>query len=94
LNGTNLQFQLCIFSGLINIRKSDRGALIRIEDLQLLVLEDVFCEMDYWAIDTQVVYLKVHLPMPADNPVLQSLDSNLLKLSNTGHESRLAKRAW
>jgi len=69
-NGTNLQFQLCIFSGVVNICKSDRGALNRIQDLQLLVFVDLFCEMDHQAIDTQMVYLQVHLLMPADDPSL------------------------
>jgi len=81
--GTNLQFQLCIFSGVVNRRKSDRGALNRIQDLQLLMFADLFWEMDHWAIDTQMVYLQVHLPMPADDPGLQSLVSKLLQPSST-----------
>jgi hypothetical protein len=42
LDGTNLQFQLGIFSGVVNIRKSDREALNPIQDLQLLVFADLF----------------------------------------------------
>ena len=64
-NGTNLQFQLCIFSGVVNIRKCDRGALTTIQDSQLLVFADQFWEVDHQAIDTQMVYIQVHLLMPA-----------------------------
>jgi hypothetical protein len=42
LNGTNLEFQQCICLGVVNIRKSDRGALNKIHDLQLLVFADLF----------------------------------------------------
>ena len=78
-NGTNLQFQRCIFSGVVNIRKSDRGALSCIQDLQLLMFADLFWEIDHRAIDTQRVYLQMHLLMPADDPGLRSLVSKLLQ---------------
>jgi len=51
--------------------KSDRGALNRIKDLQLLVFADLFWGMDRQAIDTQMAYLQEHLLMPADDPELQ-----------------------
>ena len=51
-------------------RKSDRGALNRIQDLQRLVFADRFWEMDCWAMDTQMVYLQEHLLMLADDPEL------------------------
>jgi len=90
-NGTNLQFQLCIFSWVVNIHNSDGGALNRIQDLQLLVFADLLWDMDHWAIDTQMVYLQVHLVMPADNHGLQSLVSKLLQPLSTCHQILLAK---
>jgi len=90
LYGTDLQFQLCIFLGVVNFRKSDRGALQRIQDFQLLVFADLFCEMNHQAINTQMVYLQVHLVMPTDNPGLQSLVSKLLQQSSTCHRIIMA----
>jgi hypothetical protein len=40
-NGTNIQLQLCIFSGVVNIHKSDSCVLHRIQDLQRLVFADL-----------------------------------------------------
>jgi len=90
-NGSYLQFQLCIFLGVVNIHKSDRCAINRIQDWQRLAFADVFWDMDHWAIDTQMVSLQVHLLMPADNPGLQSQVSNLLQPSSTCHQGTLAK---
>jgi len=75
----------------VNIRKSDRGALNRIQDSQFLVFADLVCEMDHQAIDTQMVYLEVHLLMPTDNPGLQSLVSKHLQPSSTCHWILFAK---
>jgi hypothetical protein len=46
--------------------KSDRRASNRIQNLQLLMFADPFCEMDCCAIDTTIVYLLQHFIMPAD----------------------------
>jgi len=93
LNGTNLQFQLCILLGVVNIRKTDRGSINRIQDLHLLVYADLFWEIDHRAINTQTVYLQVHPLMPANDPGLQSLLSKLLQPSRTCHRMILAKES-
>jgi len=57
--------------GCSQYRKSDRGAWNRMHNLQLLVFQDQFWEMDRWAIDTPMLYLQKHLLMPADDSELQ-----------------------
>jgi len=73
--------------------KSDRGALNSIQDLQCLVFVDLFWEMDHLAMDTQMVYLQMHLLMPADDPGVQSLVSKLLQPSSTCKQMIFAKES-
>jgi len=92
-NGTNVQFELCIFSGVVNFRKSNSGALNRFQDLKILVFVDLYWETDHRAIDTQMVYLQVHLPMPADDPGIQWVVSKLLQPLSPCHRIILAKES-
>jgi len=73
--------------------KSDRRALTRIQNVQLVVFADRFCKIDHWAMDTPMVYLQEHLPMPADNRVPQWQVSKLLQPSSTWHLTILAKES-
>jgi hypothetical protein len=59
--------------------KSERGALHRFHDSQLLMFADQLSEMDRWAIDTEMAYLQGYLLIPADNPQLQWRVCNFLQ---------------
>jgi len=47
-------------------QKPDWGVLDGIQELQILVFADPVWEMDYLAIDAQMVYLLEYVLMPAD----------------------------
>jgi len=71
--------------------KSHTGALNRIHDFQYLVFQDLFWEMYRQAIDTVMVYVQKHLPMPTDDPERQSPVSKHCQPSSTGYRIILAK---
>jgi len=93
-NGTNPQFELYTFWGIVNIVSLIEGPINRIQDLQHLVWANLFWEMDCWPIDTQMAYLQEHLLMPGDDSELQWLVSKLLQQSSSSHLMILATEVW